>query len=962
MISSSMIGLINNAALLLAMGLLYELMGPKTHHETSKVQGVVSGLVLGLIGIAIMLNPWEFSPGVVFDTRSVLLGITGLFFGTIPVAIAVFITGAFRLAMGGTGAWTGVAVIVASGGIGLIWRRLSNKNKAEIKAGELYLLGVVVHGVMLLCMLTLPWPLAKSVLSHISLPVMLVCPVATAALGLLLVSRSKSKLAHELLANSEALYRNLFMNHAAVKLVIDPDTGDIVEANRAAEEFYGWSIAELERMRIQDINTLSHGEVKAEMERARSLNRIYFQFRHRRADGSVRDVGVFSSRIEMKGKEMLHSIVHDVTERREAEEARRRSEEFQRAMIATSPVALYSIDPHGNVITWNESAERIFGWKAEEVIGSPLPFVPDEKQNEFDDLRKRVLSGETFSKLEILRQRKTGELFDCSLSTAPIHDDHGKVIGIMGALEDITYRKQVENNLIESEKRYRALFENMTAGFVLFEVVQDDEGNPADLTIIAANKGFEITAGLMASEVTGKLLTKVLPGIENDAADWIENYGMIALNGNSRQFEQRSELLGHYYFINAYQSGPKQCAVTFTDITDRKKAEAERKKLKEQLAQAQKMEAVGRLAGGIAHDLNNLLSPILGYGEMLAKDISEKDSNKESAEEIVSAGYRARDLIRQLLAFSRNQPLEFMFLNMNKIIQDFKKLLQRTVRENIQIQLELTDDLPAVKGDAGQIEQIIMNLVVNAQDAMPDGGKLKIENMVVDLDEAYPEESQEFAPGRYVMLAVSDTGRGMDKEKLERVFEPFYTTKKKGKGTGLGLSTVYGIVKQHGGNVWVYSEPGQGTTFKCYFPALNTEEAHLHKSSEKQTEDLRGDETIVVAEDSEAVRKLAVSILMRQGYNVYWASNGEQCIRICRENGKSIQLLVADVVLPDMNGRQLYNQVFKINPDLKVLYASGYTDNVIAHYGILGKEIHFIQKPFSIQGFAGKVRSVLDGQ
>ena len=394
------------------------------------------------------------------------------------------------------------------------------------------------------------------------------------------------------------------------------------------------------------------------------------------------------------------------------------------------------------------------------------------------------------------------------------------------------------------------------------------------------------------------------------------------------------------------------------DITERKRAEEERKQLQDQLVQAQKMEAVGRLAGGVAHDLNNLLVPIIGYGEILVDDPEIQEDPRESIQEMLGAGFRARDLVRQLLAFSRKQTLQFKPVGINSIIDNFEGFLRRTIPEDIEIKFNLGTDLPTMMADVGQVEQIIMNLTVNAVDAMKDGGTLCYETHSATLDEDYAASHQDVTPGEYVMLVISDTGMGMDHDTRERIFEPFYSTKGE-KGTGLGLATVFGIVKQHDGHIWVYSEPGGGTMFKVYFPVSDKAPVAVKKDEQDATT-LSGTETILLVEDNEDVRRLANSILVRNGYNVLVASSGEEAQSITDENNNSIHLLLTDVVMPGINGRELHDQLKKKYPELKVVYMSGYTDDVIVHRGILDDGINFLQKPFTVRGLALKVRDVLD--
>ncbi len=402
--------------------------------------------------------------------------------------------------------------------------------------------------------------------------------------------------------------------------------------------------------------------------------------------------------------------------------------------------------------------------------------------------------------------------------------------------------------------------------------------------------------------------------------------------------------------------------VFIRDVTERKQAEEEKAQLQRQFHQSQKLESIGRLAGGVAHDLNNLLSPILGYSEMLLKDADEASDSKKPLAHIVKAGESARALVRQLLAFSRKQMLESKPMDLNALINDFKELLNRTIRENISVQWDLAASLPPIKGDAGQIEQVVMNLAVNAQDAMPDGGKLWIATQEVTLDENYASQREGVTPGPYVLLTISDTGEGMSGKTLAKLFEPFFTTKEKDMGTGLGLSTSYGIVKQHGGNIWAYSEPGLGATFKVYLPVFQkSRQAGEPAPKNATTNELNGSETVLLAEDEEMVRDLVSSMLEQQGCRVLAAKDGKDALDMLNDRKKPVDLLLTDVIMPDMNGKELYEAVSRRCPGLKVIYMSGYTENVVAYHGVLDPDVHFIQKPFSIKDLTAKIREVLSG-
>lgn len=395
------------------------------------------------------------------------------------------------------------------------------------------------------------------------------------------------------------------------------------------------------------------------------------------------------------------------------------------------------------------------------------------------------------------------------------------------------------------------------------------------------------------------------------------------------------------------------------DVTERKKAEEALRDSEEKLRQAQKMEAVGQLAGGVAHDFNNLLAVIIGYADLLLRRMPSDDERAhEQLEEIKKAGNRAKSLTSQLLAFSRKQVMQPKVLDLNAVVDDLDKMLRRLIGEHIEMRAVLQSDLGKVKADPGQIEQVLMNLAVNARDAMANGGSLTIETSNVELDSGYTQAHRLVEQGSYVMIAVSDSGCGMSHELQTRIFEPFFTTKEKGRGTGLGLATVYGIIKQSGGNIWVYSEVGKGTTFKIYLPRVD-EVATVAESSAVVAEKLGGTETVLLVEDEEAVRHMAQEILESNGYHVLDASDGNHAVRVASEYDGVIDVMVTDVVMPHLGGRELAETLSPVRPQMRVLYMSGYTDDAIVHHGVLDGRAAFLEKPFTPDALAMKIREVL---
>jgi two-component system cell cycle sensor histidine kinase/response regulator CckA len=512
--------------------------------------------------------------------------------------------------------------------------------------------------------------------------------------------------------------------------------------------------------------------------------------------------------------------------------------------------------------------------------------------------------------------------------------------------------KGTMEDLRRSEEKYRGIFENSVEGF--FQSTLEGRlltANPSMADLL----GYDSPSDLIERVTdTGRQLF-VRPEDREEIVATLLSEGTV----HEREIQlHRKEgeavwVSVHERLVRGPDGSPLHIEGFIHDVTERRKLEA-------QLLQSRKMESVGLLAGGVAHDFNNLLTPILGYADILASGFTPGDPSFDLLEEIRRAAERARDLTQQLLAFSRKQVMVLKTVDLGEIIRRFTDILRRTIRENIHIEIAIAPSLSAVRADAGQIEQVLLNLSINAQDAMPaEGGTLVIEAADIDLGESYAAQHPETPPGRYVMLAVSDTGVGMDERTLEHIFEPFFTTKELGKGTGLGLSTVYGIVKQHGGSITVYSEKNHGSTFKILLPRVAENSAAVDQAP-PSTAPARGTETILVVEDEEAVRRLACTMLGSLGYRVLAADTVESCVALASAHRGRIDLLLTDVIMPKMNGRDLYHVLQRGQADLKVLFMSGYSGSVIAHHGVLDEGMQFIQKPFTLRALSAKVRLVLD--
>ncbi len=517
-------------------------------------------------------------------------------------------------------------------------------------------------------------------------------------------------------------------------------------------------------------------------------------------------------------------------------------------------------------------------------------------------------------------------------------------------------RKRVEEALRESEERFRQMYDEAPVGY--HEL--DREGR-----IIRVNRRELEMLGYTDEELLGRPVWKFV--VEEEMTRQVimaKITGDVPFHETFERTYRRKDGTTLPVLIQDRIIRNKKGRITgirsmIEDITERRRAEKALQKSEEQLRQWQRVEAIGRLAGGVAHDFNNLLMTIKGCSELLLGGLDQSDPRCEEVEEIRKAAERATALTRQLLAFGRRQVLQPQVLDLNEVVANMDRMLQRLIGEDIQLLTVLDSGLWPVKVDPGQIEQVIMNLAVNARDAMPGGGKLTIETANVVLDEGYARRHVSVSPGPCVMVAVTDTGCGMDKEIQAHLFEPFFTTKKTGEGSGLGLSTVYGIVKQSGGNIWAYSELGQGTTFKIYLPRVE-EAVKTYRPKTAPAVSPGGSETILLVEDEEAVRTIVSKILQNRGYTVLEAHHGNEALQICEHHEGPIHLMVTDVVMPQLSGRELAERLMLLRPEIRVLFMSGYPDNALVHHGVLGAGTAFLQKPFSLNALECKVRELLD--
>ena len=641
-------------------------------------------------------------------------------------------------------------------------------------------------------------------------------------------------------------------------------------------------------------------------------------------------------------------IVRDLTERKRAEtELRIRENRFRSLAMATAQV-VWTTDPAGETLTATPTWAEYTGLPADDARdwGWASAVHADDRDRAAARWRQALGEKEKFE-LDFRIRRADGQWRHLVARGVPLFDDDGTVREWVGVCEDDTDRRRSEAAMRMRDRAIQAVSE----GILITDANQPD--NP----IVFAGHGFERMTGYPADDVMGKNC-RFLQGDDTDL-DTVTALRAAVHDGRECTVEILNYKRDGTPFWNALSITPVrddwgkvvQFVGVQTDVT-------EKRELLQAFHQAQKMESIGRLAGGVAHDFNNILTVINGFSDLLLMDPDLSDEHREMVAEIKAAGDRATGLTRQLLAFSRKEIVEPVVLDLNRVVAESEKMLRRLIGEDIELAAVLAPDAPRVKADPGQIDQVLMNLCVNARDAMPAGGKLTIETHLIEMD-AGPLDDPDLPPGRYAQLCVTDTGTGMTDEVKTRIFEPFFTTKGPGGGTGLGLATVYGIVKQANGRVSAYSEVGVGTTFKVYLPAVDDPLTLANTS--RPARPLRGTETVLVVDDEPGVRLAARLSLESEGYTVVEATGGADALRAVEAHLGPVHLMLTDVVMPGMNGRQVADALRDRHPGAKVLYMSGYTDDAVIRHGILGRSEAFLQKPFAPLGLVKKVREVLDG-
>jgi PAS domain S-box-containing protein len=652
----------------------------------------------------------------------------------------------------------------------------------------------------------------------------------------------------------------------------------------------------------------------------------------------------------------VRRALHEAEESKDlqrAETALRESERRYRLLFERNLAAVFSCSIEGEILECNDALARLLGWEShEELNGTRVHDIYVDPADHEEVIRK-ILAKEIPPNREVQLRCKDGNIVWALASTNVLDSEGDRPVSIQRTLIDITERKRSEDQRRHSEEVLANAQRIAHVGSWEYDLSTHDLTWSDEVYRIfgISPADFEGSNEKFFSHIhpdDRELVKETFQEAVRQGSPYSVDHRIIRLDGSIRVVHEQAEL------VFDSEGNPVRMSGTVHDIT-------EHTSLENQFRQAQKMEAVGRLAGGVAHDFNNLLTIITGYADLvLTSQMAEDDPNRTFLEEIKRAGERAAGLTRQLLAFSRQQVLHPQVLDLNSVLSGIENMLRRLIGEDVELSTVYTPSPGSVRADPGQIEQVLMNLAVNARDAMPRGGKLIIETRGVYLDETYVSRHTVVRPGEYVLISVSDTGEGMSEETQRLIFEPFFTTKEKGKGTGLGLATVYGIIKQSGGYIWVYSEVGMGSTFKIYLPRTSGSADDL-KRVESNLPERRGSETVLLVEDDFAVRQLAQRILRARGYAVLEAKDVNEALALATAPDTHIHLLLTDMVMPNMNGRDLAEKVLAEQPGVRVLFMSGYTQNTITERGLLQDGVAFLQKPFSTDQLLKKVHEVLYG-
>jgi len=832
---SFLIDLISNAALLITLGLFYDIFAHRQTKENNLTIQPFFGVGIGLIAIVLMSTPADFAPGIIFDTRTILLCITGLYFGPLTTIIAILTASAYRYHLGGAGTLAGIATIATSGGVGIFVNRYRQQREKALSLGELYGFGLVVHIVMLLCMLFLPAEMIRKTIMALLFPAVVVYPVATALLGYLLASRQRRFQIDQRLAESEYLHRTILQT-AMDGIVRTDRNGRILEVNNSYCQMSGYSQEELLALSIEDLEARqTPEEIRQQLQKLLDVETVNFETQHRCKNGELIDFEIGIKTLDIRDNQFV-AFLHNITERKQTEKSLQESEATFRKLFEDSSDAILLIDNSGVFVECNQAA------------------------------------------LDLLKMTREQFLFLPPVKISPEFQPDGR----------------------RSDE----------AALEMIEIAYAKGKNRFDWTCINSEGGeFVVEVSLMPITIKGQTMLHT----------------------------------------------------TWRDMTERKKAEQNRLDLEAQLRQKYKMEAVGVMAGGMAHNFNNNLSIILGSLELAKRKLPMEARIGNYLDQAKTAALRSRDLIVQIMTYSRKEQQQVELVQLSRLIDEVLDLLKSTIPSSVYMQERIDPDSAQayIRANASQIQEILLNLCNNAVHAMGEKGRLTVGLKIVELKQEQIPAHYACMPGSYLCLSVQDTGCGMTTETLDKIFDPFFTTKEMHEGTGMGLSSVQGIIEQLRGMIKVESHVGQGTTFDLYFP-VSKETSEGNPSLMLADSLPRGSEHILLVDDYETVLGITQEMLKEMGYQVTFMTDSLAAYKLFATAADSFQLLITDQTMPGLTGKELIQKVKKIRPDIPTILCTGYSSKVeegnTKEFGIDA----FLMKPLDMQKLLQTVRRVLD--
>ncbi|MDD2309313.1 MAG: PAS domain S-box protein [Desulfuromonadaceae bacterium] len=942
-------GFLNNAALMLILCVIYDTFSIYSI-SNKRMRDGLTGLLVGLISIAVMLSPWSLQPGVFFDTRWVLISLCGLFFGLIPTTVAVIIAGAFRLYQGGAGGIAGTLVIVVTACVGLIWKYWKDKHGKPLNWMQLYTFGVVVQLAMLSCMFFMPADLRLPILKKIILPILLIYPVLTTIIGLILKKQEDRRATDKALVYSTSLATAALESTPDGVLIVDSE-GKITRWNQKYIDL--WQVpAELLKPPFEEAPVLTH--IVAQMDSPEKFLAKVTELYKRPEESSADTLYLADGRIfdrysqpQKIGDEIVGRFwsFRDITERKKDEDNLRETNAYLDNLFdyANAPIIVWDI--RFKITRFNKAFETLTGRIPDEVIGCDISMLfPAFQIDNPMALIKETLSGDRWEGVEIPILHLNGTVSIVLWNSATIYAIDGTTpVSIIAQGQDITERKLAEIELSQQKALFEAIFKCIPDAIVYTKV---------DREVVGVNPAFTSVFGFAIDELAGKKTSFFYESLEE-----YERQGRIRFNLTAAEHSLPYEVCYRKKDGSIFPGETLGTVITsandtimgyigvIRDITERKRAEDERTNLERQILHTQKLESLGVLAGGIAHDFNNILTAVIGNADLALMRINPESPAVDNLHNIEKAAARAADLAKQMLAYSGKGKFVISNHDINGLLEEMLHILQVSISKKAVLRLNRTRPLPSVEADATQIRQIIMNLVINASEAVGDkSGVIAITTGCMDCDSNYLKDvwlDENIGNGLYVFIEIADTGCGMDKETMAKLFDPFFTTKFTGRG--LGMAAVLGIIRGHKGAIKVYSEPGKGSTFKILLPASG-KPAEIF-NIDTRNDNWKGSGTVLLVDDEETIRGIGVEMLKELGFNVVTANDGREAIQAYKAR-IDISFVILDLTMPHMDGEQCFRELRMLNPEVKVIMSSGFSELEVTQK-FVGKGLAgFIQKPY----------------